>query len=116
MASPTPPALYSSRLFFHEKKVPFELVIVDLMKGAQKAPEFLEMQPFGQIPVIVSGMEILESRAISRYIATKYASQGTPLVPTELKAIARFEQAASIEVSNFDPYASGIAVEKILKN
>jgi glutathione S-transferase len=37
----------------HEKKVPFELVVVDLMKGEHKTPEFLKNQPFGQIPYIV---------------------------------------------------------------
>lgn len=61
------------------------------------------------------GFILFESRAICRYIATKYSSQGTPLVPTELKALARFEEAASIETANFDQYASGAAIEKILK-
>ena len=61
------------------------------------------------------GFIIYESRAISRYIATKYADQGTPLIPTDPKARALFEQAASIETSNFDPYASGIFFQKLLK-
>lgn len=117
-----------------EKEVPFQLISVDLIKGEQKTPEVLEKQPFGQIPYIVSrqalrlflassylhhkdddGFILFESRAICRYIATKYSSQGTPLVPTELKALARFEEAASIETANFDQYASGAAIEKILK-
>ena len=36
-----------------EKKVPFELVKVDLSKGEQKTPEFLAKHPFGQVPYIV---------------------------------------------------------------
>jgi glutathione S-transferase len=36
-----------------EKKVPFELVNIDLMKGEHKAPQFLANQPFGQVPYIV---------------------------------------------------------------
>jgi glutathione S-transferase len=32
--------------------VPHELVDVDLMKGAQKAPEFVKLGPFGQVPVL----------------------------------------------------------------
>jgi glutathione S-transferase len=37
----------------HEKKVPFQFVAVDLMKGEHKAPSFLAKQPFGQVPYIV---------------------------------------------------------------
>ena len=37
----------------HEKKVPFELVPVDLSKGEHKTPEYLAKNPFGQIPYIV---------------------------------------------------------------
>ena len=36
-----------------EKKVPFELVHVDLIKGEHKLPEHLERHPFGQVPCIV---------------------------------------------------------------
>lgn len=50
-----------------------------------------------------------------RYIAAKYADQGTPLVPTDLKKNALFEQAASTEQANFDPFALGLANEKIFK-
>lgn len=52
-------------------------------------------------------VRLYESRAIGRYIAEKYAGQGTPrLIPTELGAKAIFEQAASSEVANFDFLAS----------
>jgi glutathione S-transferase len=53
---------------------------------------------------------LFESRAIARYIALK---AGSPLVPTETHAAARFEQAMSMEAFNFDPYASGIAVQRV---
>ena len=41
-----------------EKQVPFELVSVkdvsvDFTKGEHKSPEYLEKQPFGQVPYIV---------------------------------------------------------------
>lgn len=32
--------------------LPTELVLVDLAKGAHKQPEFLAINPFGQVPVI----------------------------------------------------------------
>jgi len=37
-----------------EKKIPFEFVPVDLKNGEHKSPAYLEKQPFGQIPYIVS--------------------------------------------------------------
>lgn len=37
-----------------EKQVPFELIAVDLAQGEHKSPGYLEKQPFGQIPYIVS--------------------------------------------------------------
>lgn len=56
-----------------------------------------------------------ESRAIARYIAAKYADQGTPLLPKDPKAYGLSEQAASIEVSNFHPYASKAVAENVFK-
>jgi glutathione S-transferase len=47
------------------------------------------------------GFILYESRAICYYIAAKYPNQGTPLLPTELKANALFHQAASVEICHF---------------
>ncbi|KAL4250542.1 GST superfamily protein [Abortiporus biennis] len=104
-----------------EYNVPFELVVIDFAKLEHKAPAFLEHQPFGQVPYVVDGdIEVYESRAIGRYIAAKYRGQavsGKDLLPeaSDLKAFAKFETAASIEASNFDPFASGIAAERVFK-
>ncbi|KAJ7478917.1 glutathione S-transferase [Mycena latifolia] len=77
----------------HELRIPFELIHVDWSKGEHKSAEFLEKQPFGQIPYI-------------------YPQSG--LIPAEPKANALFEQAASVEMANFDPSASKAELE-ILK-
>jgi glutathione S-transferase len=61
------------------------------------------------------GFILYESRAICRYLADKYAEQGTPLIPTGVQAKGLFEQAASVEFANFEPYARGIYVEGVLK-
>ncbi|KAG6834864.1 hypothetical protein H0H93_006838, partial [Arthromyces matolae] len=98
--------------------VPFELIVVELGKGEHKSPAYLEKQPFGQIPVLDDdGFLVFESRAICRYIATKYADQGTKLIPTDsdLKARALFEQAASIEQSNFEAFAGPAVYENLFK-
>ncbi|KAJ7624215.1 glutathione S-transferase [Mycena polygramma] len=91
----------------HELKVPFELIEVDIMNGARQTPEFLEKQPFGQIPYIDDdGFILYETRAICRYIAAKYPASG--LIPTGPKDNALFEQAAAVELTNFDPSAKNL--------
>ncbi|KAH7928889.1 glutathione S-transferase [Leucogyrophana mollusca] len=104
-------------LVCREKNIPYELVTVDMMTGAHKGEAYTKVQPFGQVPYIDDdGFIVYESRAISRYLTKKYASQGTQeLIPTGLKEEALFEQAASIELTNFDPIGNGIADENIFK-
>ncbi|KAJ2923723.1 hypothetical protein H1R20_g13374, partial [Candolleomyces eurysporus] len=97
---------------FHEKQVPFELKVISFEKGEHKSANFLAKQPFGQDD---DGYIIYESRAIARYIEEKFAGQGTTLIPKDLKAKGQFEQAASVEASNFDPYVTALYFEKILK-
>lgn len=55
--------------------VPTELIEVDLRSGAQKQPEFLALNPFGQVPVIDDNGTILaDSNAILVYLARKYGN------------------------------------------
>lgn len=61
------------------------------------------------------GFILYESRAIARYLEAKYPNQGTKLIPDGLKERALFEQAASVEVNNFDPYASYAVGETVFK-
>ncbi|KAJ7624270.1 glutathione S-transferase [Mycena polygramma] len=99
----------------HELKVPFELIEVDIMHGATKVPEYLEKQPFGQIPYIDDdGFILYETRAICRYIAAKYPASG--LIPTHPKENALFEQAAAVELTNFDPSAGKAGLQFFKKN
>ncbi|KAJ7724623.1 glutathione S-transferase [Mycena metata] len=91
-------------LVLAEKQIPFEHIVVDLGAQEQKTPEFLAMHPFGQVPVIDDdGFILYESRAICRYLAEKYADQGTQLLPKTLEGRALVEQAASVELANFNP-------------
>ncbi|KAH0832874.1 glutathione S-transferase [Lanmaoa asiatica] len=100
-----------------EKEIPYEVVNVAVYKGEHKTPAFKQFQPFGQVPYIDDdGFILYEARAICRYLVKKYEGQGTPgLIPKDPKSEAIFEQAASIEYSNFYPFASGLATEKIIK-
>lgn len=97
-----------------EKNVPYELISIDLMKGEQKAAAYVEKQPFGQIPYIDDdGFILFESVAICKYIATKYRSSGTPLIPdqNDFEAYGRFEQACYMEAAEFYPPALILVVQ-----
>ncbi len=55
--------------------LPVELISVDLANGAHKAPEFLTLNRFGQVPVIDdSGTVLADSNAILTYLAVKYGN------------------------------------------
>ncbi|KLO14541.1 glutathione S-transferase [Schizopora paradoxa] len=91
--------------------VSVELVIVNLAAQENKAPEYMKKQPFGQVPYLDDdGFILFESRAISRYLSTVHASGN--LIPKEAKENAIFEQAVSIEQSNFDPFTTVLARER----
>ncbi len=58
------------RIFLAEKGVELETVDIDMMKGENRTPEFLAMNPMGTLPVLEldDGTILSESIAISRYL------------------------------------------------
>lgn len=94
-----------------EKGQDFEMVMVDIMKGEHKHPDYLARHPFGVIPVLEDDdFSLYESRAIIRYLDAKLG--GTKLVPEDLKARAMMEQWISVEQS----YMSSKAMVIIMNN
>lgn len=65
------------KLFLSLLRLPFEETLVDLTKGAHKRPEFLALNPFGQVPVIQDGdVTLADSNAILTYLALRYDESG----------------------------------------
>jgi len=57
-----------------EVGVPHELRFVDIMKGAQKAPEILALNAMGKLPILTDGdVVVTESAAIGLYLADRYS-------------------------------------------
>jgi glutathione S-transferase len=57
-----------------EVERPYELRLVDIMKGAQKAPDVVALNPMGKLPILVDGDAVVtESAAIALYLADRYA-------------------------------------------
>jgi len=55
----------------------FDLIEVDVRSGAHKAPAFVQLSPFGQVPVLESEGEVIaDSNAILVYLAIRYDTSG----------------------------------------
>jgi glutathione S-transferase len=85
-----------------------ERITVDLLKGAHKAPEFLRMNPFGQVPVLEDGVLMLaDSNAILVYLAHKF-DQARWLPTGSAAQIQRWLSVAA------GPLASGPATARLI--
>ncbi len=66
-----------------EKRLPFESRYVDLLQWQQHRPEFLRLNPSGQVPVLVhDGRAITESGLVMLYLEEAFPER--PLVPSSL--------------------------------
>ena len=66
-------ASLAPHMLLEEIGAPFELVFVDRANAAHRSPEYLNLNPNGQIPVLVDGGLVLyEAAAICLYLADEY--------------------------------------------
>jgi glutathione S-transferase len=76
------------KVVLEEKKLPYEIVNIDLRAGAQKTPAYLQINPYGKVPAIVDGDTVLyESCIINEYLDEKYPA--TRLMPSDPAARAK---------------------------
>mgnify|MGYP006272504083 CR=1 FL=1 len=70
------------RWVLQELDVPFEAIQVNLSQGEHRQNEFLKLNPYGRVPVLVDDDVILsESIAICLYLADKYKDRGIIPLP-----------------------------------
>ena len=70
------------KIALHEKALSYETVPVDIRKGEQKKAEFLKLNPYGKVPVLVDGEAVLfESCIINEYLNDRYPEP--PLMPED---------------------------------
>jgi glutathione S-transferase len=85
--------------------------IVDLPSGGQKAPAFLAMNPFGQVPVIEDGGTVVaDSNAILVYLALKY-DPARHWYPVDAKAAAEVQRWLSVAAG---PLFNGPGVARLV--
>lgn len=101
----------------HELGLDYEFVSVPLTTGAHKKPDYLALNPFGQLPALEDGdLKIFESRAIARYLAKHYAGSGPDLLRSGIKAeSAKVEVWLEVESQEFNPPVSLIVFNVLIK-
>ena len=76
-----------------------ELIPVDLTKGEQNNDEFLQLNPFGVVPVLVDGPVVLrESTAILTYLARTYGPEWLPTEPAALAEVQAWLATATKDI------------------
>ena len=99
-------------ILLEELNLKYEVCEIDLMKGQQKDPEYLNLQPFGKVPTITYGEHILfESRSILRYIA----KNNTEDYDLTLNDSPYVDVWLEVESQNFNPPISKFIYEKVFK-
>ncbi len=78
-----------------EKQIPFTPILVNLKEGEQFKREFLAINPFHHVPVIIDdGLRVLESLAILDYLECKYPQN--PLLPRDPSQLAKVRMAQMV--------------------
>jgi glutathione S-transferase len=64
---------FSAIWLMEETGLPYERVLTDISTGAQKAPDYLKINPMGKVPALTDGDASLgEAAAICAYVADRY--------------------------------------------
>lgn len=92
---------HRARLFLSLLDLPHQLVEVDLQAGAHKQPDFLALNPFGQVPVLDDdGTIVSDSNAILVYVAkSRKRSEWLPEDPATAAEVQRWLSVAAGEVA-----------------
>jgi len=90
-----------------EAKASYEITAVNLMKGEQKNPEYLKLNPNGKVPTIVdNGLVMWESVAILLYLAENFPAAN--LLPSAAAERARAFQWLVWQPTTFGAPASAL--------
>jgi glutathione S-transferase len=81
-------------------RLPYSWIEVDTMKDGSRTPEFLKLNPFGQVPTVLldDGRALAQSNAIIRYLA-----RGSDLIPSDGYAAAQMDAWMFWEQNSHEP-------------
>lgn len=93
---------YKVRLFAALAGIPLDIVPVDFMAGEHKKPPLIDLNPWGQIPVLVDGDVVLrDSQAILVYLASGLVDESwLPRDPLGMATVMQWLSTAANEIQN----------------
>lgn len=91
---------YKVRLFLELLGINYEWIKVDLIKGEHKSPEYLSLNSFGQVPLLIDNETTLaDAQAILVYLARQYGDdRWLPLDALPLAQVVRWLSIAAGEI------------------
>ena len=106
-------ATWRVRIALHWKGLAFESVLVNLLEGAQRRPEYLALNPQGLVPTLVDGDLVLgQSLAILEYL--EEIRPLPPLLPGSAAERARARQLALMVACEIHPLQN-LGVRRLLR-
>jgi glutathione S-transferase len=107
---PDCPFCQKVRVVLAEKDLEYERVHVDLHKGEQKSPEFLKLNPYGKVPVLIDEDTVVyDSTIINEYLDEEYPN---PLMmPEDSAGRARVRLLEDFADNSFTPAAGMILAD-----
>ena len=107
-------ASYRVRIALNLKGVDYESRQIDLREGAQNAPDYLAVNPFGLVPMLlIDGHQLTQSLAILNYLDMRYPNR--PLIPA-MAAKRAHVVAMSLAIACDIHPLNNLRVLKYLKN
>jgi glutathione S-transferase len=91
------------RIVLIEKGLEFERINIDLSKKEQKNPDYLKINPYGQIPALDDeGFILYDSTVINEYLEDEYPYP--PLLPKDSEGRARARLMEDFRDTHFNPH------------
>src|SRR5271156_1053880 len=106
------------RLVLAEKNLAFERINIDVLKGDNRTPEFLKLNPRGKVPVLVhagphADVVLYESSVINEYLEDVFPEP--PLMPPTAAQRARTRSLVHLYDTELSPIAGPLIIESLLK-
>lgn len=93
---------YKVRLLAALAGIPLDIVAVDFLAGEHKRPPLIDLNPWGEIPILEDGDVVLrDSQAILVYLARRYAGESwLPGDATGMATVMQWLSTSANEVQN----------------